>query len=53
MLVDVRDKVAKLKKEGKSVDEAIAAKPTAQYDDKWGGFVIKPDTFVRLAFAGV
>jgi glyoxylase-like metal-dependent hydrolase (beta-lactamase superfamily II) len=36
MLAGVRDNVAKLKKEGKSLDETIAAKPTAAYDAKWG-----------------
>jgi len=36
MLVGARDNVAKLKKEGKSLNETIAAKPTAAYDEKWG-----------------
>lgn len=36
MLVTVRGTVAKLKKEGKSLDEVTAAKPTAAFDDKFG-----------------
>jgi len=32
----------------KSLDEVIAAKPTAAYDAKWGGFVIDPAFFTRL-----
>ena len=36
MLVNVRGTVAKLKKEGKSLDEVTAAKPTAAFDDKFG-----------------
>jgi hypothetical protein len=35
-----RDKVAKLKQPGRSLDETIAAKPTAAFDAKWGQFVV-------------
>lgn len=53
MLVGVRDAVAKLKKEGRSVDEAVVAKPTANWDAKYGGFIITPEHFTRIAYAGV
>jgi glyoxylase-like metal-dependent hydrolase (beta-lactamase superfamily II) len=53
MLAGVRDAVAKLKKEGRTVDEAVAAKPTAKWDAKYAGFVITPDHFTRIAYAGV
>jgi hypothetical protein len=53
MLVAIRDNVAKLKKQGKSRDEAIAAKPTADFDAKWGQFVIDPGFFTRLVYEGV
>src|SRR6266446_229964 len=53
MLVAVRDKVARLKKQGKSLDEVVAAAPTAAYDGKWGGFVIDGKTFTALVYAGV
>ncbi|HJY53383.1 MAG TPA: MBL fold metallo-hydrolase [Candidatus Udaeobacter sp.] len=53
MLVAIREKVADLKKQGKSLDEAVAAKPTADLDAKWGGFVINGDFFTRLVYAGV
>jgi len=53
MLVSVRDKVSTLKKEGKSIEEVVAAKPTAYYDAKWGGFVINGDFFAKLVYAGV
>lgn len=36
MLVTIRDKVAKLKQQGRLLDETIAAKPTAAFDAKWG-----------------
>ena len=48
-----RDAVAALKKEGKTADEAVAAKPTAKYDAKWGTFFIGPEVFTRLIYAGV
>ncbi|RCW82334.1 MBL fold metallo-hydrolase [Phyllobacterium bourgognense] len=53
MLVDIRGSVAKLKAEGKPIDAVIAAKPTAQFDAKWGQFVIGPDFFTRLVYHGV
>ena len=53
MLVSVRNKVSTLKKEGKSLEEVIAAKPTADYDAKWGGFVVDGIFFTRLVYAGV
>ncbi|MGF6178253.1 glyoxylase-like metal-dependent hydrolase (beta-lactamase superfamily II) [Ensifer sp. 4252] len=53
MLVDIRGNVAKLKTEGKPIDEVIAAKPTAAFDAKWGQFVISPEFFTRLVYHGV
>ena len=49
-LKTLRDRVAKLKAEGKGKDAVIAAKPTADYDAKWGQGFIKPDVFVGLVF---
>ena len=49
----VCEKVSALKKEGKSWAEAIAAKPTADYDAKWGGFVIDGKNFTSLVYQGV
>ena len=53
MLVTVRDKVADLKRQGKSRDETVAAKPTAAFDARWGQFVIDADYFTRLVYEGV
>ncbi|KQV84066.1 MBL fold metallo-hydrolase [Rhizobium sp. Root1220] len=53
MLVGIRENVAKLKKEGRSVDEAIDAKPTAKWDPVWGKFVVTPAFFTRLVYEGV
>jgi glyoxylase-like metal-dependent hydrolase (beta-lactamase superfamily II) len=53
MLVAIREKVAALKKQGRSLEEAQAAKPTAAFDEKWGGWVIGGRTFTSLVYAGV
>jgi glyoxylase-like metal-dependent hydrolase (beta-lactamase superfamily II) len=53
MLVAIRDNVAALKKQGCSRDEAVAAKPTAAFDAKFGNFVIDPGFFTRLVYEGV
>ena len=53
MLVAVRENVAALKKQGRSRDEVVAAKPTAAFDSKYGNFVIDPGFFTRLVFEGV
>ena len=46
----VRDRVAKLKAEGKTKEAAVAAKPTAEFDAKWGQGFIKGDVLVGLVF---
>ena len=53
MLVGVRENVATLKRQGRSRDEAVAAKPTAAYDAKFGALVIDPGFFTRLVYEGV
>jgi glyoxylase-like metal-dependent hydrolase (beta-lactamase superfamily II) len=53
MLVDVRQKVAAFKKQGLSLNETIAAKPTAAWGPKWGEFLVTPDLFTSLVYMGV
>jgi hypothetical protein len=53
MLVGIRENVAALKKQGRSLPDIVAAKPTAAYDAKWGSFVIDPPLFTRLVYEGV
>ena len=53
MLVGVRDRVAALKRKGMSRSDVVAAKPTADYDAKWGSFVIDPEFFTRLVYDGL
>ncbi len=53
MLVAVRNAVAALKQQGKSLDEIIAAKPTAAFDAKWGNFVFNGDQFTKMVYVGL
>jgi glyoxylase-like metal-dependent hydrolase (beta-lactamase superfamily II) len=53
MLVAIREKVESLKKQGRSLDETIAARPTAADDAKWGQFLITPAMFTALVYQGV
>ena len=53
MLVGIRRNVAALKRKGMTLEQVVAAKPTAEFDAKWGQFVIGPDFFARLAYHGV
>lgn len=53
MLVSIRDRIAKLKKQGMPLEQIVLAKPTAAYDAKWGQFVITPAFFTRLVYEGI
>jgi len=53
LLVTVREKVAALKKQGKSLDEIVAAKLTAATDSQWGGGFMSPRQFIGLVYQGV
>jgi glyoxylase-like metal-dependent hydrolase (beta-lactamase superfamily II) len=53
MLVAIREAVAALKRQGRSLDEIVAARPTARFDEKWGQFVIDPAFFTRLVHQGI
>jgi cyclase len=50
MLVNVADRVEKLKASGNTVDQAVAAKPTADLDAAWAKGNLKPGTFVALVY---
>jgi glyoxylase-like metal-dependent hydrolase (beta-lactamase superfamily II) len=53
MLVTVRNNVAELKQQGKSLDQIVAAKPTAAFDAKWGNFVFNGDQFTKMVYDGL
>ena len=51
MLATVHGRMTELIKEGKNIDEIVAAKPTADYDAKWGGGFLKPDKWVKIVYS--
>ncbi len=53
MLTEIRDKVAALKKQGKSLAEVVGAKPGARYDAEWGNLFMTPSAFIALVYQGV
>ena len=50
MLVMVRDRVQKLKATGRTLDQVVAEKPTADLDGTWGKGFTPPDMFVTLVY---
>ena len=50
MLKGVRAEVGALVDAGKSLEEAIAAKPTAAWDDPWGKVAITPEQFTSIVY---
>jgi len=53
VMAGLRDKVAALKKQGKTLAEVLAAKPGARTDQEWGGGFINPTRFVTSVYQGV
>jgi len=53
MLVQVRLRIQALIAAGKTIDEAVAAAPTKDFDTRWGGGYVSPDIFIRMAFSGM
>jgi glyoxylase-like metal-dependent hydrolase (beta-lactamase superfamily II) len=53
VLVELRDKVAALKKQGRTLAEVVAAKPGARYDAEWGRSFMTPSAFLELVYRGV
>ncbi|HEY2228634.1 MAG TPA: MBL fold metallo-hydrolase [Xanthobacteraceae bacterium] len=51
VMIALRDRITRLIRDGKSMDEAVAAKPTADFDAKWGNGPIRPDQIVEEVYA--
>ncbi len=47
MLANVRDRVAVMVAQGKTLEEVQAAGPSAEFDEQWGNGFINPPNFVR------
>jgi glyoxylase-like metal-dependent hydrolase (beta-lactamase superfamily II) len=53
MLATVHDRLEKLIKEGKSLEESLAAAPTKDLDATWGKGSMKPEVFTRVAYTSI
>lgn len=51
MLTIVRDRVKILKDAGKTAEETVSARPTADLDTTWGNGFLKPDLFVNIIYS--
>ncbi len=50
MMVVARARVQKLKTAGKTLEEAVAAKPLSDLDEEWGKGVLNGDAFVHVVY---
>jgi cyclase len=50
MLVTVRDRITKLIEEGRTREEVVAAKPSREFDERWGDKFLKADQWVGLLY---
>ena len=53
MLKAVRDRLTPLLDAGKTADDAVAARPTAQFDARWARGPVTAERFVRAAYAAL
>ena len=53
MLVTVRDRLQTMIADGKTDEQIVAAKPTADLDADWGGGSFEPDQWVGIVLAGM
>jgi glyoxylase-like metal-dependent hydrolase (beta-lactamase superfamily II) len=50
MAKTIRDRIARLIAQKKTLDQVVAAKPTADFDAKWGKGFLKPEVFVGILY---
>jgi cyclase len=53
MMKTVFERVRTHKSRGMSVDEVIAAKPTAEFDEHWGKGLFSPEQWVQLIYGAI
>ena len=53
MLIAARDGIQPMIADGKTVEQVIAAKPTAALDGEWGDGFLNPDRFVRIVYSSM
>jgi glyoxylase-like metal-dependent hydrolase (beta-lactamase superfamily II) len=53
MLAAVSERLAPMAKQGKSLEEVVAAAPTKDFDAKFGKGMFTPDAWTRIAYTSV
>lgn len=53
MLSRIRDQVRSMVEAGRTLDQVKAAKPTAEFDEKWGKGFMKPDSFLEIVYSSL
>jgi cyclase len=53
MLITVRDRIAKLKKSGQTLQQVVAAQPTKDLDATWGKGFMSPADFLAIVYGTV
>ena len=53
MLVTMRDRVRALRQAGRTIEQVVAAHPSAEFDARFGHGRVTPDEFVREVYAAV
>ena len=53
MLETAYERLKKLKAEGKTANEAVAAKPLADFEATWGNGLFNSDRWIELIYSGV
>lgn len=53
MLADVAARMRRLVRQGKTLDQAVAAKPTARFDEQWGKGFLPPEKFVAMLYGNL
>lgn len=51
MLNTPHAKIKGLKDQGKAIEQIVAAKPTADYDEQWGKALLSPDQWVQMVYS--
>jgi glyoxylase-like metal-dependent hydrolase (beta-lactamase superfamily II) len=53
MLIAARDGIQPMVADGKTVEQVVAAKPTAALDGEWGDGFLNPERFVRIVYSSL
>ena len=53
MLVQVRQRIKVLIAAGKTIDQAVAAAPTKDFDARWGSGYVPADVFTKMVFSSL